>query len=310
MPAASLRRADQLPPGGIWLLAALTLTWGANWPAMKLSLAEVEPWTFRTACLLVGAFGLFGIALSFGQRLRIPREDLKPVILLALLNVSVWHIVTAFGITLIEAGRASMIAYTMPLWATILSVTFLRERLSPIQVVGLAAGIAGIALLLLPAATGISQSLTGALLMFTAAITWAIGVIGMKRVQWRMPVVQLTAWQLAIGGLPILAGMIIAGRPSSLLQISWAGGISLFYACVVGMIFCHYAWFKIVQLFPASIASISMLGVPVVGLLSSAFILGEPIGMTDVAALLLIVTALALVLVAPGLARGFRRRPG
>jgi drug/metabolite transporter (DMT)-like permease len=139
--------------------------------------------------------------------------------------------------------------------------------------------------------------------MLVAALTWAVGTIGMKRVRWRMSIVQLTAWQLSIGCIPLLVGMATAGRPGTLLEMSWSGAMGLLYATVVGMVFCHYAWFKIVQLFPASIAAISMLGVPTVGMLSSAWILGEPIGPADMVALLLIVVALALVLVVPGLAR-------
>ena len=293
----------RLPPHGLWLLAVLTVTWGANWPAMKLALAEVEPWTFRTVCLLVGAAGQFAIALAFGQRLHSPREDLKPVLVLAFFNISVWHSVTAFGLTMMEAGRASLIAYTMPLWATILSVSFLGEKLSRYQFLGLAFGLSGLALLLMPAAGGIARSAAGSLLMLVAALTWAVGTIGMKRVRWRMSIVQLTAWQLSIGCIPLVAGMGIAGRPGTLLEMSWSGAMGLLYATVVGMVFCHYAWFKIVQLFPASIAAISMLGVPTVGMLSSAWILGESIGPADLVALLLIVVALALVLVVPGLAR-------
>jgi drug/metabolite transporter (DMT)-like permease len=301
--AASKAAVHNLPRDGLLLLAILTVTWGANWPAMKLAVMEVEPWTFRSLCLLVGAAGQFAIALGLGQRLRFPREDLKPVLVLAFFNISVWHIVTAFGLTMLEAGRASLIAYTMPLWATILSVSFLGEKLSRRQFLGLAAGLAGLGVLLLPAVDGIARSAAGSLLMLAAAVTWAIGTVGMKRVRWHMPIIQMTAWQLLLGCVPLLAGMAIAGKPQTLLEVSSTGAVALLYACAVGMVFCHYAWFKIVQLFPANVAAISLLGVPIVGLLSSAWILGEPIGAADLLALILIVSALALVLIVPGLPR-------
>src|SRR5262249_48921587 len=46
------------PLGGLLLLGVLTVLWGSNWPAMKLALRELDPWTFRTICLLVGGGGL------------------------------------------------------------------------------------------------------------------------------------------------------------------------------------------------------------------------------------------------------------
>ena len=46
---------------GILLLATLTLTWGFNWPMMKLALQEVPPWTFRTLCVMVGGAALLAL---------------------------------------------------------------------------------------------------------------------------------------------------------------------------------------------------------------------------------------------------------
>ena len=69
----------------------------------------------------------------------------------------------------------------------------------------------------------------------------------------------------------------------------------------VAMIFCHTAYFKLVSLLPAHVAAISVLAVPAVGVISSAWLLGEPVGLAEAAALLLVVGGLFLLL---------RRRPG
>jgi hypothetical protein len=45
---------ERLPRSLWWVLAGLTLSWGFNWTAMKVSLGEVLPWTFRTLCLAAG----------------------------------------------------------------------------------------------------------------------------------------------------------------------------------------------------------------------------------------------------------------
>ena len=67
------------------------------------------------------------------------------------------------------------------------------------------------------------------------------------------------------------------------------------YNIVIAALFAHLLWFRLLALYPAGIASISTLLIPVVGLLSSALILGESVGWTELLALIMVVAALAVV---------------
>ena len=71
---------DHLPQRLWWVLASLTLAWGFNWTAMKVALAEVPPWTFRSLCLGLGAAVLFAALRAGGQRLVLPRRAVAPVL--------------------------------------------------------------------------------------------------------------------------------------------------------------------------------------------------------------------------------------
>ena len=64
----------------------------------------------------------------------------------------------------------------------------------------------------------------------------------------------------------------------------------------MALIFCFAAHNKVVTLLPATAAAISTLAIPVVGLLSSAWLLGEPVGWRELAALVLVLAAIAMVL--------------
>jgi drug/metabolite transporter (DMT)-like permease len=77
--------------------------------------------------------------------------------------------------------------------------------------------------------------------------------------------------------------------------LSAAALLGTAYATFVGVIFCHWAWFRIVAMLPAAVAALATLGIPVVGLLTSALVLGEPVGPTELTALVLVVGALAIV---------------
>jgi drug/metabolite transporter (DMT)-like permease len=69
------------------------------------------------------------------------------------------------------------------------------------------------------------------------------------------------------------------------------------------MIFCQWAWFTVVRLFPASVAAIGTLAIPVIGVFSSSLVLGEPVGLQELCALFFVVTGLAIVLLKPQLFR-------
>jgi drug/metabolite transporter (DMT)-like permease len=73
------------------------------------------------------------------------------------------------------------------------------------------------------------------------------------------------------------------------------------YAVVVATLFCQWAWFKLVNRFPAVAVSVGSLAIPVVGVLTSAVGLGESIGWDALTSLALVLVAVFLVLILPGL---------
>jgi drug/metabolite transporter (DMT)-like permease len=293
---------------GIGLLIALSLAWGSNWPAMKFVLAEVRPWTFRTLCLFVGGAGLLTMAKLAGFSLSIPRTEVKPLLLATLLNVTGWYLLSAYGLIHMRAARAVIIAYTMPVWAVILGRIILKEPFSPARAIGLGLGLTGLAVLVVPGLRGVSISLLGVSCILGSAISWAGGTIVMKYFRWSMSTLLLTGWQILIGGIPIAVGALILEPVTGLAQISWKALLVMGYTIFLGIIFGQWAWFKVVDLFPATVAAIGILAVPVVGVFSGALFLGERVGFYEIVGLILVVTALAVVMIGPeGLRPGSRK---
>jgi drug/metabolite transporter (DMT)-like permease len=289
--------------GGVALMISLSILWGGNWPAMKAAVAEIPILTFRVICLYGGGLGMYLLARLGGLSFRIPRGQLVPLLVVTFFNITVWHVCSAAGLKYIEAGRAAIIAYTMPLWATLLSVYLLNERLRASTIIGLAVGMLGLAALLLPEWDGLMADPRGPLFMLIAAMAWAAGTVGLKYCRFTMPVVSLVGWQLLLGGIPVLIAAPFFDRgvdPLSWSLHAWAGTI---YAVLVAMIYCHWAWFKLVRSFSAVTVSINSLAIPVVGVVSSTLLLGEGIGPDVIAGLGLVILAQFLVLVWPALAR-------
>ena len=289
------------PLGGVLLLAALTVLWGSNWPAMKLAVRDLDPWTFRTICLLVGGGGLLALVRAGGHSLAVPRAERGPLALAALFNITAWHLCSAYGLTWIQAGRGAIIAYTMPLWTVIFGRLLLGERIGRTRLAALALGLGGMAVLITPDARALWAAPAGTLLMLAAAVAWAIGTVLTKATRWTMSTAALTGWQVVLGGIPIALGAALRtaigdGASSGLATASTAAILGTAYATFVGVIFCHWAWFRLVAILPAAVAAIGTLGIPIVGLFASAVVLGEPVGAAELLALLLVVGGLAILL--------------
>jgi drug/metabolite transporter (DMT)-like permease len=261
---------------------------------MKIVLSEVRPWTFRTLCLLAGGSGLLALARVGGTRLRVPSEDLKPLLITALVNITGWHVLSAHGIARMQAGRAAIIAYTMPMWAIVLSRLLLKERISTMRLWALAFGGAGLLLLLWPDIRAVKAAPTGALFMLGAAFCWAAGTVLVKFFQWHMPGTLVIGWQLLLGGLPVVFGAFLLEPLTAVLSISWRAWLTLIFLVGFPIIFCHWAFFMVVQIFPANVAALSTLSIPAIGVFSSALLLGEPLHLYELVALSLVVVSLCL----------------
>lgn len=295
---------------GLWLLAAITLFWGVNWPAIKLSVDEVPVWTYRAICLLAGAAGLFIIARGAGSSLRIPRQDVKWLVVASLGNITGWHLFSAIGVSLMLPGRASILAFTMPLWAAMIAAIWIGEKMDGLRVAGLVVGLFGLAALVVPDWAGLMAAPGGPIFMLLAAISWAFGTVALKAHKFSMPTTSLVAWQMIIGGLPIFAGALLFDQGFAPSTVSSLGWWAVVYSALIPMVFCHWAWFRVVAIYPAVVASIGTLAIPVVGVISSALITHDPVGLAEILSLILIILALFLVLVVPMLRqRRGRLRP-
>jgi drug/metabolite transporter (DMT)-like permease len=202
----------------------------------------------------------------------------------------------AFGVALIPSGRGAILAYTMPVWAVPLSVWLLGERITGAKLAGLALGLGGLVLLLVESFAGIGRAPLGALLIVGAAISWALGTVLQKRSPMPMPAGAYTAWIMLMGGVPIFIGTLLFEDLRSLRDVGFWAWAGVLYNVLISFAFAHWAWIKIATSVPVSVFSISMLVIPVIGVLGGIVFLGERPSLAEVAALLLVLGALATVI--------------
>jgi drug/metabolite transporter (DMT)-like permease len=287
--------SPRLPQAALWLIIGLNIFWGLNWPMIKLAVNEMPVMSFRAFCVYGGAAGLFAIALASRQSLAVPRGAWPVLLLCALFNITCWHLLGAWGVSLLNSGRAAILGFTMPLWAVVFGALLLGERITARRLGGLVLGMVAMALLFSSEISSARAAPVGTFAMLGAALSWAVGTVIMKRWPLRMPAAAFTAWQFALGGIPMFAGALLFDL-DKLHPVSVSASIGLAYTIVIAFVFCHWAWVRLIAIVPAGVASLSILGVAPVGVFSGMLILGESPHWQDFAALALVVAAIASVL--------------
>ena len=279
-------------------VAVLTLIWGANWPILKLGVAEIEPLTFRTITLPFAALGMLAVAHLSGNSIRIPRALWGKVAALAVFNIAVWNGLILFGIRQLPAGRSAILAYTMPVWTVLFSLVLLSEPLGRRRIAGMALGMLGMALLLGDDIRHFQRAPTAALMILGAAIAWAFGTVLLRKWQLPLPQNTLSGWMMLLGWIPIavLAPFFAAGPLTMPSAGAW---FALLYNIFLAGTLAHWAWFTLARTLPVALSSMASLPVPIVGVFAGMLVLGERPGPSEWIALALVVAAMVAVLWAP-----------
>ncbi|MDT6960580.1 MULTISPECIES: DMT family transporter [unclassified Cupriavidus] len=291
----------QLDRRGVLLLVILTLAWGLNWPIMKLGVAHFPAMGFRLLCMAGGLVAL-GLALKVrGESLRVPRQAWGTVVRLAIPNMVIWHLFAICAVKLLSSGRAAILGYTMPIWAVIWGLVIFRERIALSAWIGIGCALAGTVLLLSGEIAALTGSPAGTVLMLVAAAGWGFGTQLMKRTPIDVSIGALTFWMLAVT-LPFLA------IGSALFETGWrmptaVEWAAIGYNAVVVFAYCHLVWFALARSLPPVVSSLSIMFIPVVGVFSGMWLLGETPHWQDYAAIVLMFAALSSVMLAPLLRR-------
>jgi len=275
-------------------LAITSVGWGFNWPVTKYLLSELPPLTLRGSSGVIGAALLALLALLSRQSLHVPRWMWPRIVLLGVLNVTAWMVLMGLALLWLPASEAALIAYTMPVWASLLAWPVLGERPTLLRTIALLMAFAGLASIM--GGNGLSasmQKLPGIIMALCGAIGFAVGTVLAKRRPILLPPIPAAAWQIGIGCLPVaIAGLLIeTTNVSAITETGWA---LLVYSVVGQFCIAYVSWFAALARLPASVAAIGTMAVPVIGVVTSALALHEPLGPGQIAALIFTLAGVAL----------------
>ena len=283
-----------ITPAGLMFLAITSVGWGFNWPVTKYLLSELPPLTLRGTTGVVGAALLAGLAILTRQDLRVPRALWPRLVLAALLNVACWMVLMGLALLWLPASEAALIAYTMPVWASILAWPILGERPNPLRVISLLMAFAGLSAIM--GGNGLAASLEKLpeiIMALGGALGFAVGTVLAKKLPLNLPPLSAAAWQIGIGCFPItIVGLLV--ERTEVAAISGLGWILLVYSTVIQFCVAYVSWFAALARLPASVAAIGTMAVPVIGVVASAVALHEPLGPGQIMALMFTLAGVAL----------------
>lgn len=287
----------------------LALLWGLNWPAVKTVLAEVAPWTLRTTGMGLGALLLFGLACLRGQSLRVPRAHWPRLLAAGVLTVAAFNLLVAFAQLSGSTSRAAIVTFTMPVWAIALAWPVLGERPDARRWAALALGVAGLLILAAPIVRAGTLP-AGIVYSLGAGFCWAAGLVFIKRFPVDAAPLSSTAWQLLVGAVTAGIGMLAVEGVPVPKALSAAASVALAFHVVLATALAYFIWFEVMTRLPAGVAALGTLMVPVVGVSSAMWLLGERPSPFDLAGFGLILAAAVVGMKRASAAPAAAVRPG
>src|SRR5262247_791392 len=119
------------------LLALLILSWAISWPLIKIGVATVPPIWYACFRYWIAALCLFALLAARNEAAFPPRADWRLVAVAGVLQMAAYSALAAFALTILPPGRASVLAFSTPIWVVPLAALCLRERVAPAALLGM-----------------------------------------------------------------------------------------------------------------------------------------------------------------------------
>jgi len=262
-------------------LLLMAVFWGGTFIAGRVIARDVQPFSaafarfvFASALLLVLTWRVEGGVPS------IKRRHIMPIILLGMTGVFSYNVFFFKGLQTISAGRASVIVASNPIFITLLSALFFKERLTPIKVTGILISVTGAVVVI--SRGDPSQVLTGSLgwgelFIFGCVLSWVTySLIGKVVMAELTPLIAVT-YSAVVGMLALLLPAYLEGVTRNFANYSALSWLGLLYLALFGTVLAFQWYYQGIRDLGPTKASIFINFVPISGVVLAFLTLGEPL---------------------------------
>lgn len=277
------------------LLVLLTLSWGINWPVMKLGVTYFPAISFRALTVMLGVPILALVLVVMKVPFRVPRRSWGELVWLSLTNMVIWNVCMILALRSLSGGRAAILAYTMPIFSAVLGALFFKARLAPRAWLGVGAAALGVSLLLWYEFTALAGRPLGVVLALFSALVWALGTQLLRRSRIEASVLTLSFWMTAASGIVATVLALLFERSQWQVPPPQTWG-AIAYNAVLIYGFSQAAWLSLARGLPPVASTLSVMFIPVLGVFVGAVWLREAVHWQDYVAVILMMVAIASVL--------------
>jgi drug/metabolite transporter (DMT)-like permease len=281
--------------GALLLFAVIVIAWGLTWTITKILVQSVSPLWITAIRSAIATVALAALLFARGEMIVPRRGDLPVIFVTSMFHMVAFSALVAFGLQFAAVGRSIVLGYTTPLWVMPAAWLFLGERMTPSRSLGMALGLAGLAVLFNPLAVNWADAntLTGSGCILLAALCWAVSIVHGRAHRWISTPFQLVFWQTLLATIVVsVFALLRDGVPHPQWNAQLVG--LFLFSGIIGTALAYWAMATVNRSLPAVVTSLGLLATPVLGVASSAIILGETITADLVVAMLLILGGIVI----------------
>lgn len=260
------------------LLILIAIIWALNFSVVKVSLEEIDALSFNALRYVLAAGLLAFTTKKRGYPLRVERQDVWPLIGIALVGNVLYQLFFIIGVDYTYSANAAVMLGTIPVWVAVLSHLFTEEKLTKYKTLGIGLAFVGILFIVTGSKQGISlasKTFLGDLIILGAAISWGVYTILAKKFLKKYPSTQFTGVMSIIG----MVCLLLIGLPN-LVSVEWAkvslvGWMGVIYSGLLSIGLAYLIWNNSVSNIGAVRTAAYQNLVPVLGLVFGVVLLQE-----------------------------------
>lgn len=263
-------------------LIIVAIIWALNFSVIKVTLEEIDPFSFNALRYVFAALILISVTKWRGFNIFVKKEHLLPLIGVGIVGNLVYQILFIVGVNLTNAANSAVILGTIPVWIALFAHLFTDEKLNFNKLIGMIFAFLGVGLIIFGRAEGFSFNSSNALgdvIVLGSAIAWATYTILSKKYLKLYNSSQYSAFISLVG----VVGLLIVGAPSlvktDFASISIAGYGGILYSGILSVGLAYLIWNRGVHLIGAIKTAAYQNLVPVLGLIFGVVLLGETLSL-------------------------------
>jgi len=258
---------------------AFAVMWSSAFTSARIIVADASPLMALSARYLISGLIGVGVALALGQTWRLTPAQWRATIIFGVLQNAVYLGMNFVAMQTVQASLAAIIASTMPLLVGLATWLFLGEKLKPLGIAGLIAGVIGVAIIMGARISG-GVDLTGLVLCGVGVVALSAATLLVRGATSGGNFLMVVGLQMLVGCVALSIATLLFETPH--ISPSWPLALAFLYTCLVPGLLATVVWFWLVNRIGATRAATFHFLNPFFGVAIAWLLLGEPLGVQDI----------------------------